>query len=117
MKIKKKKNIFFKRFYKYDHNERFAPHYDGCFPRSRSEYSILSFIIYLSDDFEGGATTFFEEDNENKPVHSTKPKKGSALLFCHGSSSKSPLHEGSVVTGGNCKYVFRSDVMFQKKNK
>ena len=109
---KKKKNSFYCRFYKYDKNERFAPHFDGCFPRSRSEMSMLTFIIYLSDDFEGGNTTFFS----NQKTIQVKPKKGSALLFWHGSSPYSPMHEGSTLVGGGLKYVFRSDIMFKKQN-
>jgi len=47
------------RFYRYDGGEIFKKHYDGCFPRNRNEMSLLTFIIYLNDGFEGGHTTFF----------------------------------------------------------
>ena len=100
------------RFYKYDKEEQFGQHYDGCFPRSSSEMSFLTFIVYLNDDFEGGATTFYVGRNKCK----VQPKRGSALLFWHGPHPKSPLHEGSIVEKGT-KYVLRSDIMYNKDNK
>jgi hypothetical protein len=56
-------------------------------------------MIYLNDDFKGGATTF------NDIV--VRPKKGSALIFY-------PYleHEGSEVLEGT-KYVLRTDIMFR----
>ena len=86
------------RFYRYDVGQYFAPHYDGCFRRDNGEESLLTFMIYLNDDFEGGETKFVDV--------SIKPETGMALVFDH-----DLLHEGCAVTKGR-KYALRSDVMY-----
>ena len=88
------------RCYRYAPGQRFAPHYDGAFRRSRSERSELTFMIYLNDDFTGGHTVFHDLDAD------VAPRRGMALLFQH-----AVLHEGCAVTSG-VKYVLRSDVMY-----
>ena len=89
------------RCYRYEPGQRFAPHRDGSFERSRDERSLLTFMVYLNDDFSGGETTFLDYDEV------VTPRTGSALLFQH-----MLVHEGSVVRTG-VKYVLRSDVMFR----
>jgi len=96
------------RFYRYHKGQQFVRHYDGCYPRSSNDMSLLTCIIYLNDNFAGGHTTFFP--NRSTPIK-VQPKCGSALLFWHGSHTDSPLHEGSTCDSG-AKYVLRSDVMF-----
>lgn len=88
------------RCYRYTPGQRFAPHYDGAFQRSRSECSELTFMVYLNDGFTGGQTSFLEFDVE------VAPRPGMALLFQH-----RLLHEGCRVISG-VKYVLRSDVMY-----
>jgi hypothetical protein len=39
--------------------QMFQRHYDGAFPRSLKEMSLMTIIIYLTDGFEGGHTTFY----------------------------------------------------------
>lgn len=86
------------RFYRYDPGERFAPHRDGCFRRDSGEMSLLTFLVYLNEGFEGGETVV-----EGLPI---TPHTGMALIFEH-----QLIHEGAAVTQGR-KYVMRSDVMF-----
>ena len=88
------------RCYRYEPGQRFAPHYDGAFCRSRSERSELTFMVYLNDGFAGGDTAFLDFDV------AVVPRAGTALLFQH-----LLLHEGSAVESG-VKYVLRSDVMY-----
>ncbi len=90
------------RCYRYAPGQRFAPHYDGSFVRDDNERSLLTLMVYLNDDFDGGATSFPELDQQ------VTPKRGTALLFQH-----PILHEGCVVIRG-VKYALRSDVMYQK---
>ncbi|PRP84576.1 oxidoreductase [Planoprotostelium fungivorum] len=87
------------RFYKYEPGQTFAPHFDGDFQRGK-ESSLFTFIIYLNDGFEGGHTTFFTYHKGEKKDVKVSPKAGTALLFYHGRSPLSPLHEGSSCEDG-----------------
>ncbi|MEM8671384.1 MAG: 2OG-Fe(II) oxygenase [Planctomycetota bacterium] len=87
------------RYYRYDVGEQFNWHYDGCYERSNGERSWLTFMVYLNEEFSGGATEF--EDV------SVQPRTGMALFFVH-----AILHRGAPVTDGR-KYVLRSDVMYR----
>ncbi len=89
------------RCYRYTRGQRFSPHYDGAFVRSDHERSLLTLIVYLNEDFDGGATTFLDLGI------SVRPRTGMALLFQH-----LLLHEGSEVHAG-AKYAMRSDVMYR----
>lgn len=89
------------RVYKYSPGQRFKMHIDGSFKRNLNEESLFSFLIYLNDNFEGGATAFRKLDT----VH---PKKGSALIFRH-----HLRHEGKELLSG-IKYVLRTDIMYKR---
>lgn len=89
------------RCYRYDVDQRFAPHYDGAFIRNDTERSLLTFMVYLNEGFSGGATDF--HDFGVRVV----PRIGTALLFQH-----FLLHEGCFVTSG-LKYALRTDVMYR----
>jgi prolyl 4-hydroxylase len=90
------------RCYKYEPGQRFAPHYDGAFFRSDDERSLLTYLVYLNDDFDGGETNLI---SLGKVI---EPKPGRALLFQH-----AILHEGRTVERG-IKYAVRSDVMYRR---
>lgn len=92
------------RFYRYDVGQRFAPHTDGYFERSNGERSHFTFMVYLNDGFEGGATTF----HQSRPSLLVTPERGKALVFYH-----RQLHEGMPVVRGR-KYVLRTDVMYRR---
>ena len=89
------------RYYRYTPGQRFAWHFDGSFARPNGEVSLLTFMIYLNEGYEGGETQF--------ESLSVAGKLGMALVFEH-----ELLHEGAEVTGG-VKYVLRSDVMYGPK--
>ncbi|CAM1343716.1 prolyl hydroxylase family protein [Tenacibaculum amylolyticum] len=89
------------RVYKYTQGQRFKMHIDGSFKRNLNEESLYSFLIYLNDDFEGGATEF-------RKLFTVTPKKGMALIFRH-----RLRHEGKEVTSG-VKYVLRTDIMYKR---
>ncbi len=93
------------RFYRYGPGMRFRWHYDGYFARDNDEQSVLTMMIYLNDDFSGGATAF---ETDHEPIY-IQPKKGTALFFIH-----QVLHEGSEVHSGQ-KYVIRTDVMYRNR--
>jgi predicted 2-oxoglutarate/Fe(II)-dependent dioxygenase YbiX len=89
------------RYYRYDRDQQFTWHLDGTVRLGTGEESILTFMIYLNDDFEGGSTDFGWE--------SVKPSRGMALVFPH-----RLRHQGSAVKAG-LKYVLRTDVMYAEK--
>ena len=91
------------RFYKYESNQRFERHIDGRFKRNDQEESRITFMIYLNDDYTGGATIF-----DNVTI---SPKIGQALCFIH-----EQKHEGSPIIQGT-KYVLRTDVMYREHRK
>jgi 2-oxoglutarate-Fe(II)-dependent oxygenase superfamily protein len=92
------------RFYRYDLGQTFRPHYDGSFSRSRREWSLLTFMIYLNDDFTGGETVFYTDVGAERAM--VVPRQGLALVFEH-----RQLHEGAPIKSGR-KYVLRTDVMY-----
>lgn len=110
------------RLCKYDPLGHFGPHYDGDFIVDPTSYrSLKTFMIYLNDDYDGGETAFSEShdlyfDAERKincsPEEAVfakfKARRGDALIFDH-----KLLHEGQQVLSG-CKYIMRSEVMYQK---
>jgi hypothetical protein len=99
------------RFYRYDPGQQFDWHFDGIFERSSTEQSAMSFMVYLNDGFEGGATEFDFRfalgDQHPSWLTSVVPETGMALAFFH-----RILHRGAPVTAGR-KYVLRSDVMYR----
>jgi prolyl 4-hydroxylase len=86
------------RFYRYVPRQRFSWHTDGAFERENGERSLLTFMVYLNDGYEGGATEFVSA----RVVGQT----GMGLFFEHQLS-----HQGAEVIEG-IKYVLRSDVMY-----
>lgn len=120
------------RLYRYLAGNAYRKHLDGAWPASgvrvssdgRKQYlydayggstrSRYTFIVYLSDDFEGGATTFFvpqvgvEGTLQARPV---QPRRGFATVFPHGETAVPLLHEGSPVISGT-KYLLRTDVVY-----
>ena len=94
------------RLYRYDVGQQFDWHH-GYFERDNGERSYFTFMVYLNEDFEGGATSF--RDGHGVSVGGmlrVTPRKGMALMFYH------PIpHRGDPVTAGR-KYVLRTDVMY-----
>lgn len=92
------------RYYRYTPGQRFRWHRDGCFRRSEVEESLLTCMVYLNDDFEGGETEFQTVEGS----FAVRPEQGSVLIFDH------PLvHQGAEVRAGR-KYAMRTDVMFAR---
>jgi len=86
------------RYYRYEKQQQFAWHQDGTVRLRPEEESVLTFMIYLNDDFVGGTTDFSWER--------VTAVQGMALVFPH-----RMRHQGSAVNGG-VKYVLRTDVMY-----
>lgn len=71
-------------------------HYDSVLVRGQRE-SVISFVLYLNDDFDGGELMFKNQDD----VH-IRPKKGSCILFPSGWSY---MHKSTPITKGNKKII------------
>lgn len=120
------------RVYKYTPGSIYRPHIDGAWPGSGLDsnedyiydaygdrWSRLTFLIRLNDEFLGGATTYFtpsmtEGCLDAMPV---SPEMGDALVFPHGDTQGTLLHEGSPVIDSNgefidVKYVIRTEVLY-----
>jgi hypothetical protein len=140
------------RLFRYYPGAVYRPHIDGAWPGSglladgsytddafdAEQHSRLTFLVYLSDGFEGGTTTYFlagddsaeqgkepskdgkdqDGDSGSKVGHievrKVKPQLGAVLVFPHGSASGSLVHEGSAVLTG-VKYVIRTDVLYSSQ--
>ena len=62
--------------------------------------SRLTLLIYLSDGFGGGETTFYNADGcapGTIAAVGVSPTEGGCLCFPHGDAEHSPVHEGSRV--------------------
>ncbi|SDA01382.1 BZ3500_MvSof-1268-A1-R1_Chr10-1g02614 [Microbotryum saponariae] len=121
------------RVYRYVPGSIYRPHLDGAAPPSglsssgafqfdtspvdAPQMSRLTFLIYLNDHFTNGCTTFFLPSPHQigrLDAYPVKPLMGAALVFPHGDSKGSLLHEGSPVMGeGEAKYVIRTEVVYQ----
>jgi hypothetical protein len=119
------------RLYRYDQGSVYRPHIDGAWPGSGlsadgtrcvfdafggDRWSKATFLIYLNDNFEGGSTVFYTPSSSSEGLLEARgvaPRVGNVLVFPHGDSEQSLIHEGSAVTRGR-KYVIRSDVLYVK---
>ncbi len=86
-----------------------------------NEKTLMTFILYLSEGFEGGETVFFPGGRQNywtkpdpKLECKVKPKIGTALIFFQ-CGEFSPLHEGAPhISPGMYKYILRSDLAYTR---
>ncbi len=88
------------RIYRYQSGQHFGLHQDQSYARIDGARSLLTLMVYLNDEFEGGETDFPDQDRVIEPAI------GLALWFQH-----SLLHAGRRVESGS-KYVLRSDVLY-----
>ncbi len=110
------------RFNVYREGQAFRPHFDSGYAERIDHRSLLSLVIYLNDDFEGGETCFYPDgqSRDQMPPGQTdrteirvKPKQGMALVFPHYGPS-SPRHSGLPITPGpRDKYIIRTDIFYR----
>lgn len=100
----------------------FTAHRDATFIENEDVRSVLTVLIYLNDNFDGGDTVFYDtfgprskeeivSDEMSKGFIERfryKPKSGSILIFNH-----NMIHEGQKLKKG-VKYVIRTDVVFKR---
>lgn len=90
-------------------------HEDGCYETpDAAERSYFTLHLYLSEDAEGGATSFHSWEDTWNPKDrrdvNVEPKIGRVLIF----QQRRMLHSGADVTSGT-KYTFRTDIMYGKE--
>ena len=121
------------RFYRYGPGDYFAPHTDGAWPGSRvidgelianaydDRWSELSMLLFLSEDYQGGATPFLvSRSDPSKPARANHDAAiidvctplGGALCFPHGTHPLHCLHASQKIESGY-KYIIRTDVLFE----
>jgi predicted 2-oxoglutarate/Fe(II)-dependent dioxygenase YbiX len=112
------------RFYKYSEGDFFKLHSDGSWPGSRvvnkelitdfykDRYSQMTFLILLSEDFQGGETQFIVNKNGEKELVNIRTPKGGVLCFPHGLHPLHCLHSSNTISSG-IKYIIRTDVLFE----
>jgi prolyl 4-hydroxylase len=88
------------RVYRYHPGQHFGLHQDQSYRRDDGVRSLLTLMVYLDDDFDGGETDFPEQGERIEPAC------GDALWFQH-----MLLHAGKSVTRG-VKHVLRTDVLY-----
>ncbi|WP_258238772.1 hypothetical protein [Arcobacter sp. CECT 8985] len=72
----------------------------------------MTFLILLSEDFEGGETQFFVNNNGKKELVNVRIPKGGVLCFPHGLHPLHCLHSSNTINSG-VKYIIRTDVLFE----
>jgi hypothetical protein len=121
------------RFYRYEKGDFFSPHTDGAWPGSRvierqlitdaypDRFSQMSFLIFLSDDFEGGNTQFcVNKSGPTEPARNQEEAEwvgvrtpaGGVLCFPHGYHPLHCLHSSEEIASG-VKYIIRTDMLFE----
>jgi len=121
------------RFYRYGPGDYFAPHTDGSWPGSRvidgelidnaynDRWSQLSFLLFLTEDYAGGATQFYvSKANPARPARQSdeadiidvRTPLGGALCFPHGMHPLHCMHSSQEIVSGT-KYIIRSDILFE----
>lgn len=120
------------RFYRYDEGDYFKPHRDGAWPGSKiingrnvhnaydDRFSQMTFLILLSEDFEGGETQFWVNAKdpslpartvEDANLVNVRTPAGGVLCFPHGAHPQHCLHSSEKITQG-VKYIIRTDMLF-----
>ena len=84
-------------------------------------WSQLTLLLFLSDDYVGGATRFHvSADDTSRPAQRNGQAKivdlrtplGAALCFPHGTHPQHCVHSSEKISSGR-KYIIRSDVLFE----
>ena len=88
-----------------------------AYPELHSQYS---YLIFLSDGYEGGRTQFMVSKSDPEKPAKTKDDmnavnvrtpKGAVLCFPHGRHPLHCLHASELITSGT-KYIIRTDILF-----
>jgi len=95
---------------RYMEGQYFAPHFDGCMKDDTNGWiSVFTAVLYLSDDFEGGATHYLPgQGSEVGQAIAVRPCRGCAVVH----RVASVLHCGGQVLDG-VKYIMQFSLMYE----
>ena len=94
------------RFLKYTCGDHFAKHTDEHYKNDKNEISLITALIYLNDDYEGGNTKFLIDDKNENDI-SIIPKIGLICLM-----DQNILHEVPNIINV-VKYFIRTELMYK----
>jgi hypothetical protein len=116
------------RFIRYDHGGQLVGHYDAAYIKDDKQRSLMSMVIYITNNPQGGATRFLRDPqvgkrmdemdfsdwdrsgNDDEVILANYPKAGSALIFDH-----RLLHDGEPIGPRQPgKLIIRTDIMFER---
>lgn len=116
------------RFIRYDEGGQLVGHYDAAYVKDDNQRSLMSLILYITNNSNGGATRFLRDPqagkrmdemdfsdwdrsgNNDEVIYTNHPEAGSALLFNH-----RMLHDGQPLGPRSPgKLIIRTDLMFEK---
>lgn len=119
------------RFMKYEEGGEHYAHYDaGYFYDDGEHRTLMSFVMYLTTNTEGGATRFIKDTQSDLPVwkrthddwdrpvtqdeviKAVQPKEGSILVFDH-----RLCHDVSPYLGENPRIIVRGDIIYKAYNR
>lgn len=114
------------RFMKYKKNGEHYSHYDAGYIYEDDNYrTLMSYVIYLADCKEGGATRFIEDNQKDIPIwerehldwerkakddeviYAQIPKKGTIMMFDH-----RLCHDVEQYMGDTDRIIIRGDIIF-----
>jgi hypothetical protein len=118
------------RFMRYEKGGQHYAHYDAGFIYKDDRYrTLMSFVLYLTTNTEGGATRFIEDGQGNIPVSerahedwirevkpeeiraANYPVKGDILFFDH-----RICHDVESYRGDGPRIIVRGDILFKSPN-
>jgi len=116
------------RFMKYEDGGEHYAHYDaGYFYPDGEHRTLMSFVLYLTTNTEGGATRFIKDAQSDLPVwkrthddwdrqvkeeeviKAVQPREGSILVFDH-----RLCHDVQPYLGENPRIIVRGDIIYKK---
>ena len=93
----------------------FSPHHDEAVVKNDRERSLQTLMVYLNDDYEGGATNFYNSQQKlycagdpKHRIHSFQPQAGDALIFFGAIT-----HDGGALRSGQ-KFILRTEIMYKR---
>lgn len=117
------------RFMRYEKGGEHFSHYDAGFIYPDTRYrTLMSIVLYLTTNLEGGSTRFITDDQEKKPVwerthddwtrraasHEVRtavsPQEGAALIFDH-----RICHDVEPYYGATSRIIIRGDLIFESE--